>query len=48
MSINDPRDLDCDILHFSPNKQDSWKLRDAVCGVQVFGGIGSGKTSGSG
>ncbi|MEM6395905.1 MAG: TraM recognition domain-containing protein [Bacteroidota bacterium] len=27
---------------------DSWTLRDAVRGVQIFGGIGSGKSSGSG
>ncbi|MCU0433173.1 MAG: type IV secretory system conjugative DNA transfer family protein [Bacteroidia bacterium] len=28
--------------------QHSWKVRNAVEGVQIFGGIGSGKTSGSG
>lgn len=30
------------------NKQHEWYLRNAVEGVQIFGGIGSGKTSGSG
>jgi hypothetical protein len=29
-------------------EQPSWKVRNAVEGVQIFGGIGSGKTSGSG
>lgn len=29
-------------------QQPSWKVRNAVEGVQIFGGIGSGKTSGSG
>ncbi len=29
-------------------KSPSWKVRNAVEGVQIFGGIGSGKTSGSG
>lgn len=29
-------------------KQPSWKVRNAVEGVQIFGGIGSGKTSDSG
>ncbi|MCB0667201.1 MAG: TraM recognition domain-containing protein [Saprospiraceae bacterium] len=29
-------------------KKNEWTLRDAVRGVQIFGGIGSGKSSGSG
>jgi len=36
------------LLHFSNNKDDDWTLLDAVRGVQIFGGIGSGKSSGSG
>lgn len=39
-------DIDSVLLYLSP--QDPWTLRDACEGVQVFGGIGSGKTSGSG
>jgi hypothetical protein len=39
-------DLDTNLLRLSP--RDSFTLRDAVQGVHVFGGIGSGKTSGSG
>ena len=31
-----------------PDVRDVWRLEDAVRGVQIFGGIGSGKTSGSG
>lgn len=42
MNLNHP------LIKFSPNSQDWWTLRDAVRGVQIFGGIGSGKTSGSG
>ncbi len=38
--------LDTPLLQLS--KTDSFSLRDAVQGVHVFGGIGSGKTSGSG
>ena len=30
------------------DKRDQWRLVDAVRGVQIFGGIGSGKSSGSG
>ena len=41
-------DLDFALLKFSLNKQDWWTIRDAVRGVQIFGGIGSGKSSGSG
>ncbi|MEZ4682071.1 MAG: type IV secretory system conjugative DNA transfer family protein [Caldilineaceae bacterium] len=39
-------DLDMSLLWFS--RGDPWSIRDACEGVQVFGGIGSGKTSGSG
>ncbi|MBS0645190.1 MAG: TraM recognition domain-containing protein [Verrucomicrobia bacterium] len=41
--------LDTCLIEF-PGKQgnESWTIRDAVEGVQIFGGIGSGKTSGSG
>ena len=38
--------LDAPLLQLSP--QDRFTLRDACQGVHVFGGIGSGKTSGSG
>lgn len=38
--------LDAPLLSLSPS--DRFTLRDAVQGVHVFGGIGSGKTSGSG
>ena len=31
-----------------PSEKNDWTLRDAVRGVQIFGGIGSGKSSGSG
>lgn len=40
------RQLDTKLLKLSPT--DHFTLRDAVQGVHVFGGIGSGKTSGSG
>lgn len=39
-------DLDTPLLRLSPT--DYFSLRDACQGVHVFGGIGSGKTSGSG
>lgn len=39
-------DLDTPLLRLSPT--DHFTLRDAVAGVHVFGGTGSGKTSGSG
>lgn len=42
MNLNYP------LISFSPNPKDTWTLRDAVRGTQTFGGIGSGKTSGSG
>ena len=38
--------LDRPLLHFGPD--DPWTYRDACEGVQIFGGIGSGKSSGSG
>jgi hypothetical protein len=42
-------DLDNPILDFGANAQNRyWTIRNAVEGVQIFGGIGSGKTSGSG
>ncbi len=40
--------LNFPLIKFSENPIDWWYLRDAVEGVQIFGGIGSGKTSGSG
>lgn len=39
-------DLDTPLLKISP--EDHFTLRDACAGVHIFGGIGSGKTSGSG
>ena len=36
------------LLHFTDSNKDAWTLSDAFRGVQIFGGIGSGKTSGSG
>ncbi|OKS88183.1 type IV secretory system conjugative DNA transfer family protein [Mucilaginibacter polytrichastri] len=42
-------DLDTPILQFGDSQEDqAWTIRNAVEGVQIFGGIGSGKTSGSG
>ena len=41
-------DLDFPLIKFSDDRNDWWTLRNAVEGVQIFGGIGSGKTSGSG
>ena len=38
--------LDEPLLSFAENN--TWTVRNAVEGVQIFGGIGSGKTSGSG
>jgi type IV secretory pathway TraG/TraD family ATPase VirD4 len=40
--------LDYPLIKFSENPADWWTIRNAVTGVQVFGGIGSGKSSGSG
>ncbi|MEM9981731.1 MAG: hypothetical protein AAF734_04485 [Bacteroidota bacterium] len=39
-------DLDRVIYRF--NDRENFSIRDAVTGVQIYGGIGSGKTSGSG
>lgn len=36
------------IKNSTRNTLDEWSIRNAVEGVQIFGGIGSGKTSGSG
>ena len=36
------------LLTFSDQEVDSWNYTDAYRGVQIFGGIGSGKSSGSG
>ena len=46
-------DLQMPILRFNLSThqevdKDVWTLRDAVRGIQIFGGIGSGKSSGSG
>lgn len=42
-------DLDKSLVEFSDqNGRLNWTIRDAVEGIQIFGGIGSGKTSGSG
>lgn len=38
--------LDTQLINFS--EEDAWSIRDACEGVQIFGSIGSGKTSGSG
>ena len=43
---DDPFDLETPLLHFSDS--DPWRIRDACEGLQIFGGTGSGKTSGSG
>jgi hypothetical protein len=51
MSLNSSKkitNLDHALISFSDHPKDIWSVRDAVRGVQVFGGIGSGKTSGSG
>lgn len=40
--------LDKILVRFSSKPEDGWTIRDAVRGVQIFGGIGSGKSSGSG
>ncbi|MFN4254426.1 MAG: type IV secretory system conjugative DNA transfer family protein [Saprospiraceae bacterium] len=47
-STKEPYRLDRVLMRFSEKNEDAWLLRDAVRGTQVFGGIGSGKTSGSG
>jgi hypothetical protein len=40
--------LDTHLFYFDREKQEPWTYNDAVKGTQIFGGIGSGKTSGSG
>lgn len=45
---NDPTKLTYPLIDFSEDERDHWRLEDAVRGVQIFGGIGSGKSSGSG
>ncbi|MEN0051452.1 MAG: TraM recognition domain-containing protein [Bacteroidota bacterium] len=41
--------LDTPLIKFSKSeRKDWWTIRDAVRGTQIFGGIGSGKSSGSG
>jgi hypothetical protein len=40
--------LETPLICFSDQPDDVWRIRDAFEGVQIFGGIGSGKTSGSG
>lgn len=42
----EPWSLDNPLLHFGSG--DVWTLREALTGTQIFGGTGSGKTSGSG
>lgn len=46
--LNPAADLNFPLLKFSDNPQDWWRVENAVEGVQILGGIGSGKTSGSG
>lgn len=41
-------ELNSTLLKFSQSPVDEWKLIDALRGVQIFGAIGSGKSSGSG
>ena len=48
MYSDHPCDLNFPLLYFDANKEFAWTLEDAVRGTQIFGGIGSGKTSGSG
>ncbi len=44
--MSSPSYLDTVLISFSETEH--WTIRDAVRGVQIFGSIGSGKTSGSG
>lgn len=46
--VNPASDLSFPLIKFSSDPQDWWRVENAVEGVQIFGGIGSGKTSGSG
>lgn len=41
-------DLDHILLRLGSGRTDHWTIGDAVRGAQIFGGIGSGKSSGSG
>lgn len=45
---NNPFDLNAPILKLSHHREDIWRLADACEGCIIFGGTGSGKTSGSG
>jgi len=47
-TVKNEIDFDFPLVKFSADKKDWWRIRDAFEGVQIFGGIGSGKTSGSG
>lgn len=40
--------LDDPLLYLSNHPRDTWRIRDACEGTQIFGATGSGKTSGSG
>lgn len=40
--------LDEPLLYLSNHPHDTWRIRDACEGTQIFGATGSGKTSGSG
>jgi type IV secretory pathway TraG/TraD family ATPase VirD4 len=44
----EPFPLDTPLLQFTNARADLWTLRDACEGVQIFGALGSGKTTGSG
>lgn len=48
MYSQNPHDLTFPILFFDSKKTIAWTLEDAVRGTLILGGIGSGKTSGSG
>ena len=48
MAVFKTTNLDHTLIKFSDNPIDYWTIRDAVRGTQIFGGIGSGKSSGSG
>jgi hypothetical protein len=48
LASDDPFSLDAPLFSFTRSAADAWTLRDAFEGVQIFGALGSGKTSGSG
>ena len=48
LPTGEPFPLDAPLLRFTNAPADFWTLRDACEGVQIFGALGSGKTSGSG